>query len=229
MNVKAPVRRRWRFAKPQTPAWVETLLAVSAAVAAHLLFFGVFNYSTPENTSRKASSRLTLYNISGMPDDVKKEAVKWLGLHDPSLAVRGDSRIGFSSYLPEEKRRRIRVEEFRPQMDIPAVSELKYRPIKKTSVAGASLPVWIPDPQKAIDRIKAYDQRGRGVDLKLDMPDDFQSGTGVFAVRGSGDFRRVEVLKSLNPVQDRLAVKALLETALSDGERITVLWLRGEK
>ena len=229
MNVKAPLRRRWRFAKPQTPAWVDTLLAVSAAVAAHLLFFGVFDCTTPENTSRKASSTLTLYNISGMPGDVKREAVKWLGLHDPALAVRGDSPIGFASSLPGEKRRRIKVEEFRPQMDVPAVRELKYQQVKRRSVDSGKLPVWVPEAKSAVSRLKAYDQRGREIGLALDMPEEFQPGNNVFAVRGSGDLRRIEILKSLNPDQDQLAVNALLKKELPDGERITVLWLRGEK
>ena len=229
MNIKAPVRRRWRFAKPQTPAWVDTLVAVSAAVAAHLLFFGVFSYETPENESRKTGSSLTLYNISGMPDDVKKEAVKWLSLHDPGLSVRGDSPIGFSAYLPENRERRIKVGEFRPKMDVPAVAELKYKPVKKHNVNKESLPVWIPDLRSAVNRVSAYDKSGRTLKINLAVPEDFQAGRNTFAVRGSGDFRRIEVLESLNAKQDMLAVRALQATDAGDGERITFVWMRGEK
>jgi hypothetical protein len=145
------------------------------------------------------------------------------------LSVRGDSPIGFSSYLPQEKRRRVSVEEFRPAMDVPAVPQLQYKPGEKKQVSENSFPSPLPSKQRVSDRVKALDMRGRELALHLDMPDTFVSGRNVFAIRGKGDFRRIEVLVPLAPLQDKLAVKALLESDLSDGERVTVLWMRGEK
>lgn len=229
MNVKAPVRRKWRFARPQTPAWMDTLCAVLIAVAAHLLFFGVFNYDKPAGEGRKSDPHLTLCNISGMAEKEQKRALKWLSLHDPGLSVRGDSPVGFSSYLPQGKRRRITVEEFRPAMEIPAAPVLKYAPLGKRKIEEDSFPGVLPEREIAVDRVKVFDMRGKELALSLEMTDEYVSGSNVFAIRGKGDFRRVEVLKQLSPAQDQLAAKALLESDISGEERITVLWQRGEK
>lgn len=229
MNIKTPVSRKWRFAKPKTPVWMDTVCAVLIAVAAHLLFFGVFNYDMPAGEGRKTGSHLTLCNISGMPQEAQKNALKWISIHDPGLSVRGDSPVGFSSYLPQGKRRSIAVGEFRPAMDLPQVSELKYTPLKKKEIERDPMPDWIPAKQQALKKVKVLDMRGKAFELPLDIPADYIPGSNEFAVRGEGDFRRIEVLKPLSALQDQLVVNALLKSDAADGERVTVLWMRGEK
>ena len=208
---------------------MDTVCAVLIAVAAHLLFFGVFNYDMPVGEGRKTGSHLTLCNISGMPQEAQANAMKWISIHDPGLSVRGDSPIGFSSYLPQGKRCSIAVEEFRPAMDLPQAAELKYTPLQKKQIERDSIPDWVPDKQQALKRVKALNTHGKVFDLQLDVPADYLQGSNEFAVRGEGDFRRIEVLKPLSAFQDQLVVNALLKSGVADGERVTVLWLRGEK
>ena len=226
MNVKSRnYQRKWRYSRSKNPAW-EAVLALVVAVAAHILFFGVFKYKEQQSIPQKQGSRITLFNLSSLSERERTQSEKWLKLHDPKLAVRGDSPIGF---VPETKNRRISVKEFYAQPDLPQVKLAKYVPIKTRKAEIRTIPEVSVPQKKNVSGAVVLDGRGRVISVDLGSIKSAAAGTSCFAVRGKGLLKRIEIIQSCAAKQDELAANILLNADLKENEKITVVWMGDAK
>ena len=230
MNVRR-TPRRWRFNRRKLfPAWMDIPLAVAAAVAFHLLFFGVFQSREPENSSGNARTNVTLLNISSLSAEKQNAAVKWLVHHDPKLALRGDSAVGFSSFLPASKQKDINIKESKVNTALPQVKIKEYSAMKHTPSDSRNMPL----PSFSVEQKElpgnsiVVDNSGKR--LKLDIPGrNFQPGVTVIALKGSGYYRYAEILEPCSQLQDNAAANAIVDSGLESGRIYTIIWKGGRK
>ena len=227
MNTRSSIKRKWRFSRTSSTYWQELSVALLTAAVVHLLFFAVFKYRESEASELSKGSKITLYNVTAMEKNQRSRTVKWLQMHDPKLAVRGDSPFGFAGLMPKEKRRTITVSEFKPELDIPEAAELKYVP---SAVRAAELKDF---PQVSLLKTPGkgetvvLDPRGKRAGFDLSRIKAAVPGTGVYRLSGEGLLRRVEVVKTTAPEQDRLFSQLLLDTDISSSGEFTVIWAGG--
>lgn len=221
--------RKWRYSRRKSPVWLDMVLAVVIAITAHAVFFGIFKYKEPDTGSVRQGAMVTFYNLNGLSEREKTNELDWLNRHDPKLAVRGDSPIGFSSFLPEEKSRKITVSEFRDGLELPEKKKIIYKPL----AAGKAVMPEIPAGAGQIAEYKAnavvLDSLGRKIDLDMSKIAVENAGTSRFVVRGRKPYQRVDILQSCSIKQDIIASERLLDTDLPENEHITVIWLKGAR
>lgn len=225
MNVKSRnLKRKWRYSRSRNPLWLDSLAALLIAAAAHALFFGVFKYEEQNVETAPQSSQITICNLASLPKDMQERSLKWLEMHDPKLAVRGDSHIGFSSFAPELKNKKVPLKEFKIQFDLPEVKAVRYRSGRKKNAQMNS----IPDVPVLAEHSRAgsivLNSKGEEISVDLGGIKPVSAGVSTFAVRGKGLLKRVEIIKSSAKVQDELAANILLHADIRENENITVIW-----
>ena len=230
MNAKSRnSQRKWRYSRPARPAWLEAVLAVIIAVAAHIVFFGVFQYKEPGSGGIRQGAMVTLYNLNTLSSTEREQALKWIERHDPKLAVRGDSPAGFSSFLPKEKKRKVTVEQFKAVIDLPEKKQITYKAFKTAQAAMPGIPETSDVSGKYLQKTAVLDSMGGKVDVDMSKITPIAAGTSMFVIRGKGDYKRVETLKSCAAEQDARAAEILLDAGFDENEHLTVIWLKGEK
>lgn len=230
MNVKSRnYQRKWRYRKQLLPGWAEVLLALAVAVAAHLLFFGVFKYKDTAETETPGSSKVTLLNLPSLPEKQQEAMGKWVIWHDPKLAVRGDSPVGFTSFVPPKKRTEISVAEVKPRLDLPELTHKKYEEIKFPAVKVTGVPA-VETPAAPLKTAPVVlDERGREMAVEIPEIKDPTPGESRYLLRKKGEFQVVEILKPIGKAQDRVAIQALLDAGIGGNRTITVIWMEQKK
>ena len=230
MNVKSRnYQRKWRYSRSRTPYWLQFLLALAAAALVHAVFFGVFTCKEQQLQQHEQKSKITLFNLGSLSENKGKHSAKWLQMHDPKLAVRGDSPIGFSSFVSEVKDRKITVREFKVPLDLPQAKPIKYIPRQVKSAAVPEifeLPVEI---KKSIVKSQVIGENGKVLALDLGKIKVDAAGTSRFVLRGKGLLRRVEIIESCSAKQDSLAAGIIQNSNLPDGAEVAVVWVKEQK
>ena len=221
--------RKWRFSRRKSPAWLDMVLAVVIAVIAHAVFFGIFKYKEPDAGSTRQGAMVTFYNLNTLPKSERENELDWLRRHDPKLVVKGDSPIGFSSFLPPEKSRKVTVREFRDGLELPEKKKITYKPFVSGKAVMPEIPAGVSPAAERKAKAVVLDSRGRKININMSKIVIESSGTSRFVVRGRNPYQRVDILKKSSDRQDNLASEILLNSGLPENEHITVIWLKGEK
>ena len=230
MNVRSRNnQRKWRYSRSKGAAWKDAVLAVVIALSAHAVFFGVFKYKEPESAVVRQKSMVTLFNLNTLSEKEREQSLKWLELHDPKLAVRGDSSIGFSSFLPGTRQRMLTVNEFNDGHELPEKFKISYKPAVSGKAAMPGIPATEFSGAGYASGAAVLDSRGKRVELDMSKIPVSVSGTSRFVIRGKGMYRRVDTIRSCAVEQDALAANILLDSDFKENEHITVVWLKGEK
>ena len=228
MNLRrVNVKRKWKFSRRKLfSARLDFPLALIAAVAVHLLFFGVFKYREPGSGTDSHRAKVTFYNINSLPETKKSAAVKWLTNHDPKLAVRGDSAIGFASYVPHTAVSTISIREFGAEITLPQITQNSYKAIKSSPLPQTNMPLPVPDVRTDARESVVIDGNGRRINLNIPVS-GIQRGKTVISLKGSGYYRHAQILEACSPSQDVAAAAAIADSDLESGKIYTVIW--GEK
>lgn len=222
-SLSSKYRRKWRFRRGKYTALTDVALAAAVVAAVHFVLFTVFKYKEPEKSIVSKNSTVTFYRADSESEN------SWLKIHDPKLAVRGDSAKGFCSFMPAKEPRKITAANFNDGIDMPEIKQVINKPLKTVK---AALPV-IPKaqmPEKEYSRkVVVMDAAGNLLDIDMSKITPEKFGTSRFVLRGKGAFRRVETVQSCASLQDHLAANILIETGLPENEHITVVWREVKK
>ena len=230
MNVRSRnYQRKWRYSQSKGTAWKDAVLALVIALLAHGVFFGLFKYKEPGSVSVRQKSMVTLYNLNTLSSEDRAQALKWIELHDPKLAVRGDSPVGFSSFIPPARRKFFSVKEGNAGFELPEKQPISYKPVAFPKAGMPGIPEAEITGVSYTGNAAVLDSRGKTVDIDMSAIAVSAAGTSCFVIRGQGMYRRVETIKSTAAEQDALAANILLSADFKENERITVIWLKEKK